>query len=220
LAVALLPAAWLCRRYGDAHVGAAGMALFCLASLGCGGAEPPRPPLLLPGVPGLGGAAGPGRGLRALRAGPPAPRARGWCAAAGPALGGALTQAFSWRAIFFAQAPIALPGMLVAFQAARTEVPVPDDGRDPDQPSGPLPWRPATALGLLSASLTAVIFLVVLMLVSGWSIEPLAAALAVSVLPVAAIASSRLPGGSETRAIARCLLVAGGVGCLALIPGP
>ncbi|HEY6772046.1 MAG TPA: hypothetical protein VI035_06305, partial [Solirubrobacterales bacterium] len=46
-----------------------------------------------------------------------------------------------------------------------------------------------------------------------------AAALAVSVLPVAAIASSRVPGEPETKAIAGCLMVAGGVGCLALLPG-
>jgi hypothetical protein len=64
-----------------------------------------------------------------------------------------------------------------------------------------------------------VVFLVVLLLVSGWSIEPLTAALAVSVLPIAAIASSRAPGDPETRAVAGCLMVAGGVGCLALLPG-
>ncbi|HEX3562981.1 MAG TPA: MFS transporter, partial [Solirubrobacterales bacterium] len=130
----------------------------------------------------------------------------------------ALTQAFSWRAIFLAQAPIVLPGMLVALQAARGEIVVPDDGRDPDRPTARLPFRKAAALALLSASLTAVIFLVVLLLVSGWSIEPLAAALAVSVLPIAAVLSSRLRGDPETRAIAGCLLVAGGVGCLALLP--
>jgi hypothetical protein len=78
--------------------------------------------------------------------------------------------------------------------------------------------RPAIALGLVSAALTAVIFLVVLLLVSGWSIEPLQAALAVSVLPLAALASSRLRGDPQTRAVAGCLLVAGGVGCLALLP--
>jgi MFS family permease len=138
--------------------------------------------------------------------------------AIGPALGGALTQAFSWRAIFFAQAPIVLPGLLVALQVARTES-ADTAVRDAGEASSPLPWRPALALALLSASLTAVIFLVVLLLVSGWSIEPLAAALAVSVLPIAAIASSRLPGDPELRAIAGCLMVAGGVGCLALLPG-
>jgi hypothetical protein len=138
--------------------------------------------------------------------------------AIGPALGGALTQAFSWRAIFLAQAPIVLPGLLVALQVARTEsadVAVRDDGGA----SSPFPWRPAIALALLSASLTAVVFLVVLLLVSGWSIEPLTAALAVSVLPVAAIVSSRLPGEPQIRAVAGCLLVAGGIGCLALLPG-
>ena len=224
LALALLPAAWLCRRYGDAHVGAAGMALFCVASLGCGASDSLGLLLVLRGIQALGGAAALVGAFELLGAGRAGPGRRLWVAASvfgiavGPALGGALTQAFSWRAIFLAQAPIALPGMLVALQVARAEVVVPDDGRDPDRPSGPLPWRAATALALLSASLTAVIFLVVLMLVSGWSIEPLAAALAVSVLPVAAIVSSRLPGGSETRAIAGCLLVAGGVGCLALLP--
>jgi hypothetical protein len=129
-----------------------------------------------------------------------------------------LTQAFSWRAIFLAQAPIVLPGLLVALQVARTET-AETVSRDPGRFSSSLPWRPAIALALLSASLTAVIFLVVLLLVSGWSIEPLAAALAVSVLPVAAIASSRLPGNPEMRAVAGSLLVAGGVGCLALLPG-
>ena len=39
LALALLPAAWLCRRYGDAHVGAAGLALFFAASIGCGASD-------------------------------------------------------------------------------------------------------------------------------------------------------------------------------------
>ena len=61
--------------------------------------------------------------------------------AVGPALGGALTQAFSWRAIFLAQAPIVLPGLLVALQAARAERVAPGAGRDPDRPSGPLPFR-------------------------------------------------------------------------------
>ncbi len=224
LALAMLPAAWLCRRYGDAHVGAAGLALFCAASLGCGASDSLVLLLVLRGVQALGGAAGLVAAFELLDGGRPGPGRRMWVAASvfgiavGPALGGALTQAFSWRAIFLAQAPIVLPGMLVALQAARGEIVAPDDGRDPDRPTGPLPIRESIALGLLSASLTAVIFLVVLLLVSGWSIEPLAAALAVSVLPAAALLSSRLPGDPQTHAIAGCLLVAGGVGCLALLP--
>jgi MFS family permease len=224
LALALLPAAWLCRRYGDAHVGAAGLTLFLAASLGCGASDSLGPLLVLRGVQALGAAGGLVAAFELLGAGHPGSGRRMWVAASvfgiavGPAIGGALTQAFDWRAIFYAQAPIVLPGLVVALLAARGERVVPDDGRDPDRPTGRLPFREAAALALLSASLTAVIFLVVLLLVSGWSIEPLAAALAVSVLPVAALLSSRLPGSPQTRAVAGCLLVAGGVGCLALLP--
>ncbi|HKH42044.1 MAG TPA: MFS transporter [Solirubrobacterales bacterium] len=224
LAVALLPAVWLCRRFGNARVGAAGFALFLAASLGCGASDSLGLLLVLRGIQALGGAAGLVAAFALLDGGRPGPGRRMWVAASvfgiavGPALGGALTQAFSWRAIFLAQAPIVLPGLLVAWQAARTE-PVDVGPREATRASSPLPWRPAIALGLISASLTAVVFLVVLLLVSGWSIEPLTAALAVSVLPVAAIASSRLPGNPETRAVAGCLMVGGGVGCLALLPG-
>ena len=224
LALALLPAAWLCRRFGDAHVGAVGMALFCAASLGCGASDSLGLLLVLRGIQALGGAALLVASFELLDAGRPGTGRRMWVAASvfgiavGPALGGALTQLFDWRAIFLAQAPLVLPGMAVALLAARSERVVPDDGRDPDRPTGPFKLRESLALGLLSASLTAVIFLVVLLLVSGWSIEPLAAALAVSVLPVAAILSSRMRGSPRTRAIAGCLLVGGGVGCLALLP--
>src|SRR5262245_4666242 len=224
LAIALLPAAWLCRRLGDARVGAAGFAVFLAASLGCGASNSLGLLLILRGVQALGGAAGLVAAFGLLDGGRPGPGRRMWVAASvfgiaiGPALGGALTQAFSWRAIFFAQAPIVLPGLLVALQVARAEL-ARAEAHVEDRASSPFPWRPAAALALLSASLTAVIFLVVLLLVSGWSVEPLTAALAVSVLPAAAIASSRLPGDPEIRAVAGCLLVAGGVGCLALLPG-
>ena len=76
----------------------------------------------------------------------------------------------------------------------------------------------AIALALLSGALTAVVFLLVLLLISGWSVEPLAAAAAVSVLPVAAVAGSFVRAPAATRAVAGCLLVAGGIACLALLP--
>ena len=225
LAIALLPAAWIARRVGDAHLASAGTALFCLASLGCGVSNSLSLLLILRGIQGIGAAGALVGSFELLDGGHPGPGRRMWVAASvfgiaiGPALGGALTQAFSWRAIFLAQAPLLVPGLIVSFRASRREhVPLPE-GPDPDQPSYPLPIRPAIALALLSAALTAVIFLVVLLLVSGWSIEPLTAALAVSVLPASAILSSRIRGDSETRAVAGCLLVAGGIGCLALLPG-
>jgi MFS family permease len=225
LAVALLPAAWLCRRFGDAHIGFAGLALFGAASLGCGTSDSIGLLLALRAVQALGGAGLLVAAFELLDAGQPGAGRRMWVAASvfgiavGPAIGGALTQAFDWRAIFLAQAPIVLPAMVVALLAARRESVVPDDGRDPDRPTGRMPLRDAAALALLSASLTAVIFLVVLLLVSGWSIRPLAAAAAVSVLPVAALLSSRTRGDPQIKAIAGCGLVAGGVGCLALLPG-
>jgi MFS family permease len=226
LAIVLLPAAGLARRIGDAHIGRAGMALFFAASLGCGASNSLPLLLVLRALQAVGGAGLLVASFELLDGGRPGHGRRMWVAASvfgiavGPALGGALTQAFSWRAIFLAQAPLVVPGMVVAWRAARSEPrpAAPDPVTDSGGASSRLPLRPAIALALLSASLTAVIFLVVLLLVSGWSIEPLAAALAVSVLPVAAILSSRLPGGSETRAVAGCLLVAGGVGCLALLP--
>jgi hypothetical protein len=64
-----------------------------------------------------------------------------------------------------------------------------------------------------------VLFLLVLLLVSGWSIEPLAAAAAVSVLPVAALAGARIRGDAAVRASAGCALVGGGVLALAVLPG-
>ena len=74
------------------------------------------------------------------------------------------------------------------------------------------------ALALLSGALTAVVFLLVLLLISGWSVEPLAAAAAVSVLPLAAVAGSFIRAPAATRAVAGCVLVAGGIACLALLP--
>ena len=55
------------------------------------------------------------------------------------------------------------------------------------------PHLPAlTALTLLSAALTAALFLLVLLLVEGWRIEPLEAAVIVSAMPVAAFAAPRI----------------------------
>jgi MFS family permease len=227
LALTLLPAARLARRVGVARVGAAGIGLFALASLACGLSDSLGLLLVLRAVQAIGGAGALLAAFELLDGGTPGTGRRLWVGASvfgvavGPALGGALTEAFDWRAIFLAQVPIAVPGGLVCLRAARAGVAPAEQQSgvvEHRHPSSPLPLRPAVALALLSASLTAVIFLVVLLLVSGWSIDPLAAALTVSVLPVAALAASRIPGQAETRASAGCLLVAGGVGCLALLP--
>jgi hypothetical protein len=72
----------------------------------------------------------------------------------------------------------------------------------------------------VSAALVGVLFLLVLMLVTGWSVTPLAAAAAVSVLPLAALLGARMwpARPPRVRAAAGALLVGGGVLALASIP--
>ena len=76
---------------------------------------------------------------------------------------------------------------------------------------------PAIALALVSAALSAVLFLLVLLLVSGWSISPLEAALAVTILPGAALVGMRIPGRPGHRAASGCGLVGAGILALAFL---
>jgi hypothetical protein len=222
LALALLPAEWLRRNIGARMLGAAGLALFAGASLGAGLADSLSLMLVLRSLQALGGAAALVAAFELLDAG----HRRGgggrlWSlaaiggAAAGPALGGALTQALDWRAIFLAQVPIALAG---AAAALARPAPLPGE----ESPAGEPPdrdvrARAAAALALVSAALTAVLFLLVLVLVAGWSVEPLAGAATVTILPVVALATMRLGGDPRLRAGVGCVLVAGGVAALAAI---
>ena len=74
------------------------------------------------------------------------------------------------------------------------------------------------ALGLISGAVTAALFLTVLLLISGWGIEPLTAALAVTVMPLAALAMVPLRGSPGVHAAAGGLLVAAGSAALAFLP--
>jgi predicted MFS family arabinose efflux permease len=225
LAAALLPAESLRRRYGSARFGAAGFVVFAVAGIGCGAVDALAPLLALRALQALGGAAGLVSGFALLTAGEPA-RARLWTTAAilgtaaGPALGGALTELFDWRAIFLAQAPI---GCLAAVACVRPAVPelgaatLDADERPVAPARRAVELGPALALALVSAALSGVLFLLVLLLVSGWSISPLAAAAAVTVLPAAALVGMRIPGDPRLRAIAGCGLVGAGVLALAFL---
>ncbi len=131
-------------------------------------------------------------------------------AAAGPVVGGALTQAFSWRAIFVAQAPV--PLVAAALHKTWSQAPPPSGARA-------LPARrPILTLGLVSGALSALLFGVVLLLVVGWAMRPLSAALAVTLVPVAALAGVLVRGDAQTRVVAGCGLIGGGIGALAFLP--
>jgi len=215
LGLALPAAAYLRAVVGSRALGAGGALVFAAASLGCGLAGSLGVLLALRGVQAAGAAAVLVAAFALLDAGGTAHRA--WTAtalfgfAAGPALGGALTQALDWRAIFLVQAPIAAVAAVAAWRAPEPL----------EREVEPATWDvgPAVALALVSAALVGVLFLLVLLLVTGWSVTPLAAAAAVTVLPVAAVGAARIPGPPRVRAAAGAALVGGGVLALASLPG-
>lgn len=134
--------------------------------------------------------------------------------ATGPVAGGLLTQAISWQAIFVVQVPfavLAVPAALAVRAAAE---------RTPDRHRPAL--QPNLTLALLSAALTAALFLLVLLLVEGWRRSPATAALTVSVVPLAALAARPLARllrpPPEVEVAAGCFLIAGGLAGLAVPP--
>jgi Major Facilitator Superfamily len=222
LAAALIPAERLRRRVGTARLGAWGFAAFAIAGAGCGIVDALAPLLVLRAAQALAAAAGLVCGFAFLTAGERG-RERLWTAAAvlgaaaGPALGGLLTELFDWRAIFLFQAPV---GLLAAVAVARPSGAVEAPTEPPAgvaQPRHRLELGPTVALALVSAALSAVLFLLVLLLVSGWSIAPLEAALAVTILPAAAVVGMRIRGDARLRAAAGCGLVGAGVLGLAFL---
>ncbi len=134
--------------------------------------------------------------------------------AVGPVAGGLLTQAISWQSIFIVQVPIAALAVPAAL-AIRAE---PETARDRHRPA----IRPNITLALMSAALTAALFLLVLLLVQGWRHSPATAAVTVSVVPIAALAAvpfARLfRPPAEVEIAVGCFLVAGGLVGLAIPP--
>ena len=77
------------------------------------------------------------------------------------------------------------------------------------------------ALAMTSAAIAAALFLLVLLLIEGWRLTPIGAAVVVSVMPLAALVGARLgpaAGSDRARAAAGAILVSGGLGGLALLP--
>jgi hypothetical protein len=223
LAVALIPAERVRRRIGSARLGAWGFLLFAVAGAGCGVADSLTPLLVLRGVQALGAAAALVCGFDFLTAGERG-RERLWTAAAvlgaaaGPALGGLLTELFDWRAIFLVQVPLGVLSAAAFARPRREPAPVEATGTGmPSRARERIRLGPALALALVSAALSAVLFGLVLLLVSGWSMAPLEAALAVTILPASALVGMRIPGDAWTRATAGCALVGAGVLGLAFL---
>jgi predicted MFS family arabinose efflux permease len=231
LAIALPVAVRLGQAFGTMRVGLAGLVLLAVASLGCAVAGSLAPLLLMRAAQGLGGAAvlllgfdvlrgasgtdGVGRGMWT--------RAAIFGTAVGPALGGVLTQAFSWRAIFIGQAPVALAAAVACVTGRRIDTaPRPTAGPPRAEPaaSAGASSSPALslALALAAAALSAVLFLVVLLLVSGWGLSPLHAAVVLMLLPASAVAAGRARGSAGTRAASGCALLAAGVVTFAFLP--
>jgi MFS family permease len=134
--------------------------------------------------------------------------------ATGPVAGGLLTEAISWEAIFVVQVPFAV----LAVPAALVVSAPPETAPDRHRPA----IRPNLTLALLSAALTAALFLLVLLLVEGWQRSPAVAALTVSVVPLAALAARPLARAlrppHEVEVAVGCFLIAGGLVGLAIPP--
>ena len=228
LALAAVPAARMCVRGDPAAATAGGIVLFAAATTG--GAAAPSLGVLIGAraIQAVGAALVIVGSLELLVAATGAERSgvRRWAAAAvagaalGPVTGGLLTATFSWRSIFIVQIPavlLALPAS-IALRGRLTHR---------QQAVDPAPDRPHLlanlALALLSAALTAALFLLVLLVVDGWLYSPALAAVAVTAVPLAALAVGRVfhskRGGTRSEAVAGSVLIAGGLTGLALLPG-
>ena len=238
LAAAAVPAAVAARSLGPARVTVAGLLVFAAASLVCGLA--PSIAVLLAGrcAQALGGAAAVCASLELLPAAVGSERraATTWAAAGaagaalGPGLGGLLTELVSWEAIFLVQVPVAVVLSLPLIGRAVGEG-SPERIRAEVRRAGRPHLAPNLALALISAALAAALFLLVLLLIEGWRLSPIAAAAAVTVTPIAALIATplarRLSGtngegderlGAGPRAMAGIVLIAGGLAGLALLP--
>ena len=228
LALVAVPAARVCMRGDPAAATAGGLIAFAAATTICAVAPSLGVLIAARATQAAGGALVIVGSLELLveatggeRAG-----ARRWAAAGiagaalGPVTGGLLTSAFSWRSIFVVQIPVVLLALPAAI-ALRGRVVRRQANLDtsPDRPH----VLANLALALLSAALTAALFLLVLLLVEGWRRSPAVAAFAVTAVPVAALAAAPLfrgvRAGTRAEAVAGSVLIAGGLTGLALLPG-
>ncbi len=214
VALVALALVFVVHRWQAAYVLAGGLVIFIAASIACASSESlsfligarcvqgAGAALLLAGaLPVLVALTG-----SAVRGGAIWTLAGTFGAALGPALGGAVTQAFDWRAIFAVQAPLAALGLAAAVLAPSSSLL--EEG-----------WRPSlnrtvpanVCLGLVFGALVGVLFLSVLLIITVWGYSPIAGAAIVSVLPAATLATRWLAPRLES-----LFAVWSGAGLLAL----
>ncbi len=228
MALAAVPAAHFARRIGPGRAAAIGLAVFAGAGLACGLSTELSTLIAARCVQALGGALAVTAVLELLPAtvGSERRAVAIWAtagaagAALGPAVGGLLTELVSWQSIFLLQAPIAIvagvPVLAVARHEAATGV-ISTELRRTGRPH----LLANLALAMVSAAIAAALFLLVLLLIEGWRLSPIGAAIVVSAMPLAALLGARLGpavGSERARAAAGAILVAGGLGGLALLP--
>jgi MFS family permease len=228
MALAAVPAAHVARRVGPGRATAVGLAIFAGAGIACGLSSELSTLIAARCVQALGGAAAVTAVLELLPAtvGSERRAVTVWAvagatgAALGPAVGGLLTELVSWQSIFLVQAPLAIaagvPVLAVARHEAATGV-VATELRRTGRPH----LLANLALAMVSAAIAAALFLLVLLLIEGWRLTPIGAAIVVSVTPLAALLGARFEPAAvsaRARAAAGAILISGGLGGLALLP--
>ena len=228
MALAAVPAALAARRLGPARTAALGLAVFAGAGLACGVADQLSTLIIARCVQALGGAAAVTAALELLPAAVGSERRAAvvWAgagatgAALGPAAGGVLTELVSWQSVFLVQVPLALAAAVPILAVARDEASTQVIETETRRAGRPHLWA-NLALAMISAAIAAALFLLVLLLIEGWRLSPIGAALVVTAMPAAAYLGSRLAplvSSERARAAAGAILVSGGLGGLALLP--
>ena len=228
IALAAVPAALLARRVGPGRTAAVGLAVFAGAGLACGLADELSTLIAARCVQAIGGAAAVTAALELLPAtvGSERRAATVWAAAGatgaalGPAVGGLLTELVSWQSIFLIQVPVALIAAVPILSVAKHEAATGIIEAEVRRTGRPHLWA-NLALAMVSAAIAAALFLLVLLLIEGWRLSPIEAALVVTVMPLAAILGSRMAervGDTRSRAAAGAILVSGGLAGLAFLP--
>jgi predicted MFS family arabinose efflux permease len=228
IALAAVPAALFARRVGPGRTAAVGLAVFAGAGLACGLADELSTLIAARCVQAIGGAAAVTAALELLPAtvGSERRAATVWAAAGatgaalGPAVGGLLTELVSWQSIFLIQVPVALIAAVPILSVAKHEAATGIIDTEVRRTGRPHLWA-NLALAMVSAAIAAALFLLVLLLIEGWRLSPIEAALVVTVMPLAAILGSKLTDrvpDSRSRAAAGAILVSGGLAGLAFLP--